>query len=377
MYSIFLPFAAIVIDLCVAYIYFKHDWWVGGITTSLIALVPLFIIAFFLYCGWSRLKQATVFFGFLHSGTQLLFQVTLLFKHWSEFSDVIIEFGTMKSPQYSIVMVSCIFSSLVVAKSARECHFLCQAPQKNHVAASHFRATPFFLLHTSFRSISLGLIAAFFPLYPWSWYAIMILFLAVNFVVAFKMFGLSLPNSFLTSFTSVLTPSIYPSDAPVREIAFIAKFHIANSIITTVFIALCALVQFFTSAELDQEWNSLEMREWFEESESLGTGIGNSSSSSSRTSVGCNSSSNSTSSPSDGCKLPQLPGLPLLLQAGILPPIIVVGVVYLVIVTLTMGLIRPSFLELPVSRSPAAAIEAGAGIELELEEKPEVSKLLQ
>jgi len=78
MYSIFLPFAAIVIDLCVAYIYFKHDWWVGGITTSLIALVPLFIIAFFLYCGWSRLKQATVFFGFLHSGTQLLFQVIWL-----------------------------------------------------------------------------------------------------------------------------------------------------------------------------------------------------------------------------------------------------------------------------------------------------------
>ena len=172
--------------------------------------------------------------------------------------------------------------------------------------------------HLFRRSISLGLIAAFFPLYPWSWYAIMILFLAVNFVVASKMFSLSLPNSFLTSFTSVLTPSIYPSDAPVREIAFIAKFHIANSIITTVFIALCALVQFFTSAELDQEWNSLEMREWFEESESLGTGIGNSSSSSSsRTSVGCNSSSNSTSSLSDGCNLPQLPGLPLLLQAGI------------------------------------------------------------
>merc|ERR1712108_38555 len=268
----------------------------------------------------------------------------------------------MKSPQYSIVMVSCIFSSLVVAKSARECHFLCQAPQKNHVAASHFRATPFFLLHTSFRSISLGLIAAFLPLYPWSWYAIMILFLAVNFIVAFKMFSLSLPNSFPPSFT--------PSDAPVRTIAFIANFHIANSIITTVFIALCALVQFLTAAELDQEWTSLEMREW-SESEKLREGIGNSSSS--RTSVGCNSSrSNFTSSSlTSGCNLSQLPGLPLLLQAGILPPIIVVGVVYLVIVTLTMGLIRPSFLELPLPRSPTAATD------IELEEKPEVSKLLQ
>ena len=98
------------------------------------------------------------------------------------------------------------------------------------------------------------------------------------------------------------------------------------------------------------------------------------------------------------------------MQAGILPPIVVVGVVYLVIVTLTMGLIRflsyskntlffsspkvdnfsflkesfpltmnhcrPTFLELPVSGSPAAAAAAGTK-DIELEEKPEVSKLLQ
>ena len=69
----------------------------------------------------------------------------------------------------------------------------------------------------------------------------MLLFLLVNFVAAFKMFTISVPNAILTSFTSVLTPSIYPSDNPVRPIAFIAKFHIFNSIITTVFIALCAL----------------------------------------------------------------------------------------------------------------------------------------
>ena len=30
---------------------------------------------------------------------ECFFQVTLLFKHWSEFGDVIIEYGTMKSPQ--------------------------------------------------------------------------------------------------------------------------------------------------------------------------------------------------------------------------------------------------------------------------------------
>ena len=35
----------------------QHDWWLGGGTTALIALIPLFIIAFLLYSGWSRLKQ--------------------------------------------------------------------------------------------------------------------------------------------------------------------------------------------------------------------------------------------------------------------------------------------------------------------------------
>ena len=78
--------------------------------------------------------------GILHSGTQLLFQVTLLFKHWGEFGDVIINYGTLGTPQCkwcescrwlflfpgSIVVISVIASSLVVAKSARECHFLCQ-----------------------------------------------------------------------------------------------------------------------------------------------------------------------------------------------------------------------------------------------------------
>ena len=103
------------------------------------------------------------------------------------------------------------------------------------MAASHFRATPFFLLHTSFRwvstllkfptlisrSISLGLIAALFPLYPWSWYTIMVLFLLINFFVSFKMFKLPLPNSLLTSFTAVLTPSLYPSDTAVDIFLYI------------------------------------------------------------------------------------------------------------------------------------------------------------
>ena len=38
----------------------QHDWWLGGGTTALIALIPLFIIAFLLYSGWSRLKQVAI-----------------------------------------------------------------------------------------------------------------------------------------------------------------------------------------------------------------------------------------------------------------------------------------------------------------------------
>ena len=114
---------------------------------------------------------------------------------------------------------------------------------------------------THCRAISLGLIGAFFPLYPWSWYTIMVLFLLVNFFISFKVFHLPLPNSLLTSFTAVLTPSLYPSDTPVH-IAFIANFHIVNSVTTTALIAVCSLVQFLT-ADLHFEWNRVIL--WMED----------------------------------------------------------------------------------------------------------------
>ena len=120
--------------------------------------------------------QATVFFGFLHSGTQLLFQVIWLkflskkrecqcFR-WPFFSSTGVSSVTWSSslaqwrvpsvrsacltnqtnqliedfPSDSIVMVSCIFSSLVVAKSARECHFLCQVKSPIHISQMSLRA---------------------------------------------------------------------------------------------------------------------------------------------------------------------------------------------------------------------------------------------
>jgi len=196
----------------------------------------------------------------------------------------------------------------------------------------------------------------------------MLLFLLVNFVTAFKMFTISVPNAILTSFTSVLTPSIYPSDNPVRTIAFIAKFHIFNSIITTVFIALCALVQFFTAAKLDKAWNSLDRSEAFNSILGNSSGIWEGNVHGDDTWEGNITGNNCVNSTSPvECNRPHQLELPLLLQAGILPPIIVAGVVYLVIVTLTMGIIRPGFLELPAAPQSSAAIE----------DTPEVSKLLK
>ena len=51
----------------------------------------------------------------------------------------------------SIVMVSCIFSSLVVAKSARECHFLCQVV---HLGQVGLTTVPLLLLKRSTISFS-------------------------------------------------------------------------------------------------------------------------------------------------------------------------------------------------------------------------------
>ena len=147
----------------------------------------------------------------------------------------------------------------------------------------------------------------------------MLLLLLVNFVTAFKILTISVPNAILTSFTSVLTPSIYPSDNPVRTIAFIAKFHIFNSIITTVFIALCALVQFFTAAKLDMAWNSLDR------SEAISLFLGNITSNmegnllyGNDTWEGNITGNNCVNSTSAECNRPHQLELPLLLQASTL-----------------------------------------------------------
>ena len=56
MYSVFLPFGAVVIDLLLVFVYFKHDQWLEGGTTAVFALFPLFVTAFLLYSKWTELK---------------------------------------------------------------------------------------------------------------------------------------------------------------------------------------------------------------------------------------------------------------------------------------------------------------------------------
>ena len=204
-------------------------------------------------------------------------------------------------------------------------------PEKSHVAASHFRATPFFLLHISFRAISLGLVAAFIPI--WSWYLILGTLVLVNFSVSFKIFHHSLLVSFLTSFTSVLTPSLYPSDTPIH-IASIANFHMVNSLSTTVLIFLAALINSLT-IDLEYEWSR-----WSLDSSPLPSP------------PPCLPSSSDCSLPSSPS-----PQLPYILSAGILPPLLLAGVTYMLVVVLVMGIIRPGFLELPVTSASPASIE--------------------
>lgn len=57
MYSIFLPFGAVVVDLCNVFVYFKYGFWLLGGATALFALFPLFVASFLLYSRWTRLKQ--------------------------------------------------------------------------------------------------------------------------------------------------------------------------------------------------------------------------------------------------------------------------------------------------------------------------------
>ena len=60
MYSVFLPFGAVVIDLFLVFMYFKHDFWLLGGATAIFALFPLLVTTFLLYSKWTRLKLVSL-----------------------------------------------------------------------------------------------------------------------------------------------------------------------------------------------------------------------------------------------------------------------------------------------------------------------------
>ena len=193
-------------------------------------------------------------------------------------------------------MVSCIFSSLVVAKSARECHFLCQVIKKHPPPPIKFpkkRARKkMFLLCRLQRRTTWQLPTSEPPRSsfctprseqsPSAW--------LVPFSPSTP--GPGTPSWSSSSSSTSLSPSRcsnFPCPTPCWppsrrcwrrpstrltrrltfsfiffylfsenhvqvHIAFIANFHILNSVTTTAMIAVCALVQFLT-ADLHFEWN--------------------------------------------------------------------------------------------------------------------------
>jgi len=318
MYSIFLPFACLILDLATAYVHLTNLFWWSGIATALIALVPLVATASLLYCGISRIQQATILFGFLHSGPQLILQLTLLVRYWNFLEVVLISYGTLDSPVYIIVVITCVSGSLVLAKSARECHFLSQAPAKPlRITASYFRASPFFLLHVLFRGLSLGLIISLTP----NWVGLLLVVLVVlsNLLQLKLLLNLPYMQVLVSSLTSVLTPAVFPGRYPL-SIQKIARFQIINSVSTSVLI--------FIGAVVSQVLFGLAMCDAPPLADLLITET------SSTTEVGV---------------------IPLTrqcfehwaLQFGFLPYIILGGCFYMALIIIVAGIIRPSWLTLP------------------------------
>lgn len=323
MYSIFLPFAALLLDLATAFVYLKNDFWWAGITTAVISILPLLVSAVLLYSGWTRLQQATILIGFLHSGSQLILQLTLLVRYWNQFRAVLFTYGSIDSPVYLIIIVCCLAGSLVLAKSARECHFICQDPERSlRVTASYFRASPFFLLHVAYRGIALGCTLALLP--PWGWAVLLLLLVSANMALCLVWFRLPPTCSAISAFTSLLTPSIYPTIYPL-SIATIAKFHIINSSLLTVLICVAATGAFLAVGPLPS-CTPLDTPHF----------PGNSSS--------------TPAPPPPECHAHWS------LQFGFLPYIVLAGMFYSVTIITVMGVAKPMWLRLPATTCSTSSL---------------------
>ena len=166
--------------------------------------------------------------------------------------------------------------------------------------------------------------AAFLPV--WAWILIMLSLLLTNFIITVKVFSLPKLHSFMTSMTAILTPSLYPTQS-ATHITILAKFHIINSITVSGVIVVAAIIT--NSFTLDSlVWNPVSPL------------------------ISFNSSDFNTTFSQSNFSDPELggPQTPVLLTYGVLPPVIVASLLYVLIIVIIMGVIRPSFLELPPSQ---------------------------
>ena len=166
-----------------------------------------------------------------------------------------------------------------------------------------------------------------------------------NFIIAYKIFDLSAVYSCMTSFTAILTPSLYPTDTAVH-ISLLGRFHILNSVSTTAVIVFAAFTtNSYTQADL--VWTPTD-------NVSLNITAPDNSSDLVITQTVFNTTL-SDNLPQFNISVPlscpPVPSTtPLLLTHGVLPPILVASLVYILIVVVIMGLIRPAFLELQPSQ---------------------------
>lgn len=157
--------------------------------------------------------------------------------------------------------------------------------------------------------------------------------LITNFIIAYKIFSLSEVFSCMTSLTAILTPSLYPTDTAIH-ISLLGRFHIINSVSTTAVIVIAA----FTTNSFTQDnlvWTPLDR-------------VGVNSSDIVRNISFSDNNVQFNITDSISCT-PEPSTTPLLLTYGVLPPVLVASLVYVFIVVVIMGLVRPSFLELPPS----------------------------
>ena len=167
----------------------------------------------------------------------------------------------------------------------------------------------------------------------------MLSLLVTNFVITLKVFSQPKLNSCMTSMTAILTPSLYPTKS-ATHITVLARFHIINSITVSGVIVIAAIVSnSFTMDSL--VWDPVSPLISFNSSDFNAT----------------------LSLTSDD--LSSDPVTPVLLTYGVLPPVIIASLLYVLIIVIIMGVIRPGFLELPPSqyssRRPTLSTDKGLG----------------